>query len=143
MHSLTISLLLMRAAAISAIGLYVAEPYNTIASESQRVSLEEARKLVSEAIKVNNAGATLISSPRSFDPEFYFFAATWSNPSGSPIIGYFAVNPLTGDVLNAADCSRLTSPTLVRLQEAIRKRFHIERDQYLKLRSRNPLCGTD
>jgi hypothetical protein len=112
-------------------------------SPRQRISLREARQLAYEVVKVHNPGADLINSPRSFDPDFYFFAATWPNPTGSPIIGYFAVNPSTGDVWNSAGCEHLTSKRLERLQQDIRKRFHFSSEEYSKLRAKKPMCGTD
>jgi hypothetical protein len=108
-----------------------------------RIDVGEAGKLVYEIVKVHNPGASVVNSPRAFDPDFYFFAATWPNPTGSPIIGYFAVNPSTGDVWNAAGCERLTSRSVKKLQQSIRKRFHFKREEYTSLRSKRPLCGTD
>jgi hypothetical protein len=112
-------------------------------SQRQKISLREAKQLAYEVIKVHNAGADLINSPRSFDPDFFFFAATWANSSGSPIIGYFAVNPWTGDVWNSAGCEHLSSKRLERLQQDIRKRFHFSSEDYAKLRAKKPMCGTD
>jgi hypothetical protein len=109
-------------------------------TEKQKISLDEARKLAYEAVKTHNPDADLINSPRSFDPEFYFFAATWPNPVGSPIIGYFAVNPRTGDVWDARSCELFTSPSLDKLQENIRKRLGIKRQDYLKLKTKKPMC---
>jgi hypothetical protein len=109
----------------------------------QKIDVEESGKLVNEIVKVHNRGASVTSSPRAFDPDFYFFAATWPNPTGSPIIGYFAVNPWTGDVWNSAGCERITSKSLKRLQQDIRRRFHFKREEYTKLRAKKPLCATE
>lgn len=108
-----------------------------------RIDVEEARKLVYETVKTQNPGASIIESPRAFDPDFYFFAATWPNPTGSPIIGYFAVNPSTGDVWNAASCRQLHSKSLTLLQRAIRRRFHFDAEQYATLTRKKPLCGNN
>jgi len=112
-------------------------------SRRPKIDVGEAGKLVYEVVRVHNPGASIVNSPRAFDPDFYFFAATWPNPTGSPIIGYFAVNPSTGDVWNAADCQRLTSGPLGKLQKSIRRRFHFTREDYTSLRNKRPLCGTD
>ncbi len=109
----------------------------------QKISIDNARRLVYEIVKVHNPGADLISSPRSFDRDFYFFAATWPNPTGSPIIGYFAVNPWTGDVWNSAGCEHLTSKSLRKLQNDIRRRLHFGAGDYAKLRAKRPVCGAD
>ena len=108
-----------------------------------KIGIEEARKLAYEAVKVHNPDATLISSPRAFDPDFYFFAATWPNPTGSPIIGYFAVNPWTGDVWNAAGCEHPTSKSIEKLQQEIRRRSHFKRGEYTRLRAKKPICDSD
>jgi hypothetical protein len=109
----------------------------------RKIDIEEARKLVHEVVKGHNPDASITSSPRAFDPDFYFFAATWPNPAGSPMIGYFAVNPWTGDVWNAAGCEHLTSKSIERLQQDIRKRSHFKREDYVKLREKKPMCGAD
>jgi hypothetical protein len=107
----------------------------------RRIGIGEARELAYEAVKAHNPGATLTNSPRAFDPDFYFFTATWPNPTGSPIIGYFAVNPWTGDVWNAAGCEHPTSKSIEKLQQEIRRRSHFKREEYERLRARKPICG--
>lgn len=130
-----VELVLLIAAAL--VGTAVAQP------PDRKIDIEEARKLVYEVVKVHNPGASVTSSPRAFDPSFYFFAATWPNPAGSPMIGYFAVNPWTGDVWNAAGCEHLTSKSIERLQQDIRRRSHFKREDYTKLRAKKPMCGAD
>jgi hypothetical protein len=107
--------------------------------EPRKINVQEARKLAYEAVKVHNPGADLSSTPRGDDPDFYFFAATWPNPAGSPVIGYFAVNPWTGDVWDEG-CRRLESPSLKKLQAQIRKRFGFRKGKYLELRAKKPVC---
>lgn len=109
----------------------------------QKIGIAEARGLVYEAVKVHNRGAAVINSPRTFDPDFYFFTATWPNPTGSPIIGYFAVNPWTGDVWNVTSCERVTSRSLEKQCRNIEKRLQLKRDAYVRLRAKKPLCDPD
>lgn len=105
----------------------------------QKISEEEARKLVYEVVKIHNPSAELTSTPRDDDPDFYFFAASWANPVGSPIIGYFAVNPWTGDVWDSG-CRRLKSPSLRKLQESIRKPLRLNKKMYKELHAKMPIC---
>lgn len=105
----------------------------------QKISEEEARQLVYEVVKIHNPDAELTSTPRDDDPDFYFFAASWPNPVGSPMIGYFAVNPWTGDVWDGG-CRRLKSPSLKKHQASIRKRFRFNKKNYQKLRAKTPIC---
>lgn len=106
----------------------------------QRINVQSARELAYLAVKDHNLGVTLTEAPRPLDPDFYYFGATWPNPSGSPVIGYFAVNPWTGDVWDANGCTRYTSKELNVAQKAIRKRSRIEGQDYSRLRARRPLC---
>ena len=71
-------------------------------------------------------------------PEFYGLQATWPNPHGSPNLGYFEVDPRTGDVWNG--CERFESPTLVNPQKAIRKRIGLTDEQYKKVPKLGPMC---
>ena len=105
-----------------------------------RISVDNARRLVDEVVKVHNPGATVSATQGNLDPEFYVFGATWPNPTGSPMIGYFAVNPWTGDVWDFNACKHLESRSLKKLQDGIRKKSGIGRSMYLKLRTKSPLC---
>jgi hypothetical protein len=107
----------------------------------QRISVDEARRLAQDAVKLHNAGAALIESPRTFDPNFYFFAIVSNNRDASPIVGYLAVNPLTGDVWSVAGhCERLTSSALKKAQDQIRGRFRLTDTEYERLRAEMPIC---
>jgi len=106
---------------------------------SRRVSIDTAKKLVYEAIKTHNRGADVSETEKSPDPAFYFFQATWPNPKGSPVIGYFAVNPWTGDVWDFGACRRLDSRSLRKLQEEARKLAGITTVNE-DLRDKRPLC---
>ena len=109
--------------------LTVAVWLGTASAESgrQKVGVQEARKLVYEAVRVHDprhkVDVSRVNNP--YDPEYIYFEATWPNPVGSPHLGNFAVNPWTGDVYNADSCKLLTSPSLRKRQENIRKRLQI------------------
>ena len=71
-------------------------PATLAGSPLPRIDEPEARTLVLDVVEAHNPDAELTSAPRGDDSEFYFFSASWPNRVGSPIIGYFAVNPLDG-----------------------------------------------
>jgi hypothetical protein len=75
--------------------------------------------LVHEALKSRGSGIDLDNEAHADDPGFYFFGATWPNPTGSPVIGYFAVNSVTGDIWDQG-CRLITTPSVQWLQSAIR-----------------------
>jgi len=105
---------------------------------SPRVSVEDARRLVYEAVRTRGPGIT-VSETRALDANFYFFDATWPNPTGSPMIGYFAVYPWTGDVWDYNACRRLDSSGLRKLQQEIRRSSGIGRVS-ASLRNRKLIC---
>jgi hypothetical protein len=58
-------------------------------------------------------------------------------------LGFFAVNPWTGDVWNIMQCKRISSPAARAMQNKIRKRFTAtEMEQYQKLSALMP-CTPD
>ena len=110
-------------------------------SDLQKISLEQAQKLVYEAIKVQNPGAKVTRTQNAYDPEFFYFEATWPNPIGSPVIGHFSVNPWTGDVWNPGLCERITSPSLSKIQRGIKKRLKLKKEDYAKMHAKKPICS--
>ncbi len=111
-------------------------------STDQQISIAEAKRLVKEVLSDHNSRVDLILSARAFDPDFYVFAAVSSNQVANPIVGYFAVNPQTGDVWSTAgNCHRLSSPHLRRMQAGIRRRFKLK--DYNQLRAKRPVCDAE
>lgn len=110
-----------------------------------RISVGEARRLVAAAIEVHDPYRQVEVSPveNRYDSFFMYFEATWPNPEGSPHLGNYAVNPLTGDVYNADGCERLQSSTLKKLQTHIRRRLSTKGEEYLKATVRKPICGSE
>jgi hypothetical protein len=103
---------------------------------------QEATPAVTEKTAHELAESTLTAEARQFsgmrfDREqgphvagFYWFEVTADVPDGaSPLLGYFAVNKVTGDVWAPVPCEKLTSPEIRRLQRRLRgqadaKDFH-------------------
>jgi len=112
----------------------------TAQNPAQKIGIKEARILAYDAVKLHNPGADITSRPRGFDPDFFYFEATWPNPTGSPIIGYFAVNPWTGDVWDAGLCERVISADIKTRQEQIRKRTKLKKEDFEKMHNKRPRC---
>src|SRR2546429_373460 len=68
-----------------------------------KLSVLEGSQLVREALSPNDpAGIVKVSQVQNkYDSDFLYFEATWPNATGSPHLGNFAVDPLTGDVIDA------------------------------------------
>jgi hypothetical protein len=90
------------------------------------LSLEEAQRLVVAALgpkveKLPKFGLDVESDPD--DTDFYRFEATWDNPVGSVVIGFFGVDRATGDVWRLVPCEKIESGRLGRLQRELRRRI--------------------
>ena len=111
-------------------------------TDLQKIGMEEARKLASEALSRQDPRHQINFSPveNRYDPLFEYFEATWPNPSGSPHLGNFAVNPWNGDVWDVDACKQLKSPSLKKLQKDICKRFKLGNKEYQELKKKTPLC---
>jgi uncharacterized iron-regulated membrane protein len=105
-----------------------------------RIAVDSARRLVYEAVSVHNPGAAVSQVGDEYGPEFYNFDATWPNTTGSPMIGYFSVNPWTAEVWDDHSCRRLVSPRLKKLQDRIRRESGIQGAVDAKFREKKPLC---
>ena len=115
-------------------------------SENKRrdVTLEEADDLVAAVFRDRGStklpGFGLEKYSVEHYPEFQFFQAMWNNPKGSVNLGHFAVDRKTGDVWNGVVCERVTSPSLKKLQNAIRNRIGLTGDEYRKSQRLGPEC---
>ncbi|MGD0202202.1 MAG: hypothetical protein ABSD27_15830 [Bryobacteraceae bacterium] len=131
-------------AAIAIFGLQTATGRSSAIHRT--VTVGEARSLVDKALETT--GATNLPGygrelRRNADVSgaFFFFEATWANPNpGSMVIGHYAVDRRTGDVWNAVICEEVTSPSLKRLQRAIRKRLGFTDKDHHRLRRPGPMC---
>jgi hypothetical protein len=106
----------------------------------RNVTLEEARDLVYAYLKSGGCTKSTCFVDQIHDtyfPEFYSFSAMWPNQYGSV---YFKVDPLTGDVWDGAACGAFTSPSLVALQQVIRKRIGLTDEEYKKVPKNAPMC---
>ena len=107
------------------------------------VTLEEANELVRAFFRDRGESSPDLEAYEVKDyPGFQFFQALWPNPprhaGQTPV--HAAVDLRTGEVWSEAACESLTSPSLNKLQRAIRNRIGLVADESLKVRRRGPLC---
>jgi len=110
------------------------------AVKRRNVTLEEASDLVYAYLKSGGCTKDTCSIDQIHDPYFpgfYSFQAMWRNQYGSV---YFKVDPRTGDLWDGAACGGFTSPSLVALQQAIRKRIGLSDEEYKKTPRDAPMC---
>ena len=113
----------------------------TSLAAEQRITEAEARNIVREALKARNLdGPTVELNPIAFEKDFYTFEATWPNPVGSPNLGSYSVNPWTGDIWQIVVCRYVTSPSIRKMQQSIRTRFHFSRRDYKRFHAKKPAC---
>jgi len=121
---------------------------STYSNQKRRdVTLEEADALVTAFFKDRGnttlPGFGLEKFTSEYDPGFQFFQGIFDNPGGSVNLGFYAVDRKTGDVWDGVVCERASSPSLVKLQAAIRNRIGLTRDEYRKARRPGPMCDPD
>ncbi len=121
---------------------------STYSNQKRRdVTLEEADALVMAFFK--DRGNTTLPSfglerfTDPYFPQFQYFQGIFDNPGGSFNLGSYAVELKTGDVWDGVYCARASSPSLVKLQAAIRNRIGLSKDDYRKARRLGPMCDPD
>ena len=79
------------------------------------------------------------SAPQKYEvedyPGFQFFQP--DPPNG---VIHYAVDLRTGEVWDAPTCEKLTSPSLKKLQNAVRDRIGLTADEYRKIGRPGPFC---
>lgn len=106
--------------------------------KARDVTLEEAHELVQAFLKDRAVRDYVLEKYQVKGyPGFQFFQAL-PDPSTGQI--HYAVDRKTGEVWDGVFCENLTSPSLNKLQEAIRTRIGLTPDQFRKLRRRGPHC---
>jgi hypothetical protein len=108
------------------------------------IDARKAEGLVREALIALNLNGPAVKIERmryDYAPEFYAFMASWPNPGGSSLLGYYAVNPWTGDVWDTIACKRVTSASLHQEQEAIWKRSGLLAEAEATLHEKSPGCS--
>ena len=102
------------------------------------VTLEEANELVRAFFRDHGESRPDLEEYKVKDyPGFQFFQALPDPPDG-PI--HSAVDLRTGEVWDAPVCRKLTSPSMKKLQNAIRNRIGLTTDEYRKIGRPVPFC---
>jgi hypothetical protein len=113
-------------------------------ANGRTITLSDARKLVREALAASDSNGPSVKIERfryNYAPEFYVFMAWWPNPAGSPLLGYYAVNPWTGDVWDVMGCKRISSPAIEKEKESIRRRSKLAAEVEGTLHEKSPGCS--
>jgi hypothetical protein len=117
-----------RVQTLTALGLALLTRASGADQVLQKMTVEDASKLVYEVARVHDTGAEVIRRRDDYDPDFFYFEIV-------------AVNPWTGDVWNPSLCEQVTSPHLKKMQSRIRTKLHLTDKDYTKLRQRKPICS--
>jgi hypothetical protein len=86
------------------------------------------------------AGFQLLNQEVKAFPTFYFVSATWNDPNNTPKAQHYAIDRYTGAVWDAVLCEQITSPSFVKLQQAIHKTIGLTQQEYRKIRRPGPMC---
>ena len=107
------------------------------------LSVEEARSIVMALVAAHGCSvATCAVEPVEdrYFPQFLFFDVYWPNPTGSPHIGMWAVEPKTADLFSALGCAEYRTRAVSRVQERLRKRLGLTAAEHKALKQRPPMC---
>lgn len=113
-------------------------------ADARKISHNQAQELVRDALVTLNLNGPSVRIERNrydYAPEFYVFMAWWPNPHGSPVLGYYAVNPWTGDVWDVMGCKRISSPAIQAEQRSILKRSNLSPEAEGTVRALTPGCS--
>jgi hypothetical protein len=102
------------------------------------VTLEEANELVRALFRNRGTSDFALEEYEIKDyPGFQFFQTVGRDLRGHI---HYAVDRKTAEVWSGVVCENLTSPSLKKLQNAIRTRIGLTADEFLKIRRRGPRC---
>ena len=107
----------------------------------REISQDEARGLLTAFLKLSD-GDVLKSGDMGYK-QFHFFMAILGTSGGEVgvlQVRYYAVDRQTADVWNSVICQRITSPSLRKLQAALRKSVGLTDIEYRKIKRQGPLC---
>lgn len=131
----------VQALATICIFLTACESVGNAATGRRDVTEKEARDLVAAFLKLPNAD--VLKSGDMGYRDFYDFMAILG-ASGGEVgvlqVRYYAVDRQTADVWSSVVCQRITSPSLRKLQRALRKRVGLTDMEYRKIQRQGPLC---
>ncbi len=112
----------------------------------RRATTDQARVLVLASLTPKERQLPKLETEPYNGPKssrFDYFAVTWSEtPNGSVVVGSYAVDAYTGDVFSAtSSCREEKNKDLEALQKQFRTSLFLTQAEYLKLKTKGPLCG--
>jgi hypothetical protein len=137
---------LVSAAAVVGLLLTALTPISaTAGANGRKVTVAEARQLVLASLDPQSQrlpGLTVKGGARdSSFPDYYSFAVMWDGTSSASVmVGFFDVDPLTGDVFEGTGCGERTTPLLRALQTKIRHSWGLSDNEYRRLKKKGPYC---
>ncbi len=112
-------------------------------TSARKLTVEEGRALVLAAIDPRTTKLPHFGIDQSHDkysPEFYHFDVT-AETGGSPVIGFYAVDPITADIWNGVLCERISSSRIHKVQTALRAKIGLSSAEYKEKRRPGPMCS--
>lgn len=132
---------------VSAVALRAAIAGHANHTVRWRLTVAEAERLAVATAQDENPGSEKLpgfqadGSRDTYAPDYEGFHVFWD---GSDVaigtLGQYDVNMLTGDVWNGTSCHEYSGRRLVRLQMILRKKIGLSRLDYMRLRTRGPMC---
>lgn len=121
----------------------VSVPFAEPQSLAERLTVEQARKLVYAATDTQLTGVPLEEDHSLYEPDFIILVAIDTNPAHRADIATYAVNAWTGDVWNTAGrCNRVSSAKLRNMLKELQSRSAIDQKATEELRVKKPrICG--
>lgn len=115
---------------------------SVLSGRTRDLDAKEARRLAIEALDPGQRklpGLNAALSQRLDIPGFYRFEVLWkpTNP-GSAVVGFFAVNRVTGQVWELVRCSEKKSRNLARLQGNMHKAIGLSPEELRSLGHKAP-----
>jgi hypothetical protein len=112
-------------------------------SLAERLTVEQARKLVYAATNARLTGVPLEEDHSLYEPYFIALVAIDTNPDHRAVIATYAVNAWTGEVWNTAGrCNRVSSAKLRTILKELQSRWAIDLEATKELRANRPrTCG--
>ena len=122
--------------------LHLAVAHPAGQTEKKVLSLDEGRELVYALLRPTGCterSCRVNAMENSYFPRLYFFYASWPNPTGSPHIGSYAVDPATGDVWDADACTEYRGGPLA-IQTRLQRELGLTKRAHAALKQRPPMC---
>ena len=118
-------------------------PLATPATLAERLTVEQARKLVYAATNAQLTGVPLEEDHSLYEPDFIALVAIDTKPDHRAVIASYAVNKWTGEVWNISGrCNRVSSSNFRNLLRELQSHSAIDPEALKKIGAKRPrTCG--